>query len=88
MDRVVAEFDPESVHLYRDATSARLLPAVTAYLHTRHDRELGAATQQRSAQVLEAAWTEELATGHLAMAEDPAGVARAVRRLLAPVPGR
>lgn len=80
--RIVDEFDPESVRLYRDRTSARELPTVRGYLLTTADGEVDAATQRRSAATLGATWTEELPTGHLPMLEDPHGVSRVVQRLL------
>lgn len=81
-ERVVTDYEPESVRLYRDATSARDLPAARAYLHTTRDNEVTPATQRAGARVLDATWTEELATGHLPMLEDPVAVSRAVGRLL------
>lgn len=84
-DRIVADSTPESVRLYRDASSARDLPTARAYLHTSEDRELIAAVQRGSAEVLQAAWTQELSTGHLPMLQDPTGVSRAVQRLLAEI---
>ena len=86
-DRLVAEFDPEGVRLYRDAASERDLPGARGYLVTTRDREVDAATQRRSAATLGATWTEELPTGHLPMLEDPQGVARAVARLLGSLAG-
>jgi pimeloyl-ACP methyl ester carboxylesterase len=85
-DRIVADFDPESVRLYRDHCAARELPAVRAYLHTSQDKEFTIPMQRGFAEALEATWTEEIPTGHLPMLQDPAGVSRAVHRLLAAVP--
>lgn len=86
-DRIVADFTPESVRLYRDGTSAPQLPAIRAYLHTTEDRELPAAVQRRSAEALGTAWTDELPTGHLPMLEDPLAVSKAVERLRAQIDG-
>jgi pimeloyl-ACP methyl ester carboxylesterase len=84
VNRIIADFDPESVRLYRDACSAaRELPAVRAYLHTSQDKEFTTAMQRGFAETLQATWAEEVSTGHLPMLQDPAGVSRAVRRLLA-----
>jgi pimeloyl-ACP methyl ester carboxylesterase len=85
VDRIVADFDPEPVRLYHDATSPRQLPAVTAYLHTSEDKEITAATQRRSAEALHAAWTQEIPTGHLPMLQDPTRTNQAIRRLLAAI---
>lgn len=87
-DRIVTEFDPESVRLYRDPASPRELPPIRAYLHTSRDREITTATQRRSAHALDPVWTEEVATGHLPMLEDPDSTSRVVQRLLAEVDGR
>ena len=87
-DRIVADFDPESVRLYRDATSVRDLPEIRAYVHTTEDNELPAAVQRGSAEALRATWTEELWTGHLPMLQDPLAVSQAVERLLAQIDGR
>ncbi|MEW2444511.1 alpha/beta fold hydrolase [Micromonospora marina] len=84
-DRIVADFDPESVRLYRDPAPARQLPAARAYLFTRNDKEFTAAIQRQSAETLEATTTEELPTGHLPMIEDPAAVSHAVQKLLATI---
>lgn len=69
--RIIADFHPESAHLYRDATSPRDLPEIRAYVHTADDKELPPAVQSASARELHATWTEELPTGHLPMLEDP-----------------
>jgi pimeloyl-ACP methyl ester carboxylesterase len=82
-DRIVADFDPESVRLYRDRTTARDLPAVRAYLHTTQDQEFTPEMQRGFAEALQVDWTEEVPTGHLPMLQDPAAVGHAVRRLLA-----
>jgi pimeloyl-ACP methyl ester carboxylesterase len=84
-DRIVADFEPESVRLYRDATSVRDLPEIRGYVHTRKDKELAMAVQRRSAEALRATWTHELATGHLPMLQDPLAVSRAVTTLLAQI---
>lgn len=84
-DRIVADFDPESVRLYRDPTSVRDLPEVRAYVHTTEDKEISTAVQRGSAEALRATWTEELSTGHLPMLQDPPAVSQAVGRLLAQI---
>lgn len=84
-DRIVADFDPESIRLYRDPSPAYDLPAARAYLRGSDDKQLPVAVQRASAKALQATWTEELPTGHLPMLQDHAGVSRAVHRLLAEV---
>jgi len=86
-DKIAADFDPESVRLYRDATSARGLPEVRAYLHTTEDREISTAVQRASAETLRATWSEDLPTGHLPMLQNPLKVSQAVKRLLAQIAG-
>lgn len=86
-DRVVADFEPGSVSLYRHATPDHDLPAARVYCTphaTRRSRRQpgNPATRRADARVLGAGWTEELATGHLPMLADPAGVGRAVGRLI------
>lgn len=85
-DRIVADFEPESVRLYRDTTSTRELPSTRAYVRTTEDKQLSTAAQLKSAQTLGATWTEELSTGHLPMLQDPVGVASAVKRFLTHIP--
>ncbi len=86
-ERIVTDFDPESLRLYRDLTSARDLPETRAYLATTEDNEVAAAIQRGSADALQAIWFDELATGHLPMLQDPIRVSQAVRRLLATIDG-
>ena len=84
-DRIVADFDPEPVRLFRDPAPERDLPAARAYLRGSQDKEISAAVQRASAATLRATWIEELPTGHLPMLQDPIGVSRAVQRLLASI---
>ena len=84
-DRIVADFDPESIGLYRDPTPARDLPAARAYIRGTADNEISPAVQQASADALQATWTEELPTGHLPMLQEPARVGQSLRRLLAAI---
>lgn len=86
-DRIVADFQPESVRLYRDATSIRDLPEHRAYLHTTEDKEISTAIQRGSAEALRATWTEELSTGHLPMLQDPLSVSQAIERFLGQIAG-
>lgn len=85
MDRIVAEFAPESPRLYRDVTSVRDLPPVRAYLCATQDKEFSPALQRRSAEVLQSGWVEDLSTGHLPMLQDPLAVVHAVEKFLAEI---
>lgn len=82
-DRIVADFEPESVRLYRDAAPTRDLPPARAYLRGSEDKEISAAVLRASAETLQANWTDELRTGHLPMLQEPAAVTRAMKKLLA-----
>ena len=73
-DRVVAEFEPESRRLYLDRAPAHTWPGDVAYVQTTEDREFPAALQERYAARLGAA-VRPLPTGHLAMLQDPGGLA-------------
>lgn len=79
-DRLVAEFTPESRALF--VTPAPPAPAGWAgrrgYVRTTADRDVPAALQDRSAAALGATYERELATGHLPMLSDPAGLGAAV----------
>ena len=86
-ERIVTDFDPEPVRLYRDPTSPRDLPETRGYLATTEDNEVTPAIQRASADALQATWVDELATGHLPMLQDPVHVSQAVRRLLATIDG-
>jgi pimeloyl-ACP methyl ester carboxylesterase len=85
--RIVTDFDPESLRLYRDPTSPRDLPETRGYLATTQDNEVTAPIQRTSADALQAMWCDKLATGHLPMLQDPVQVSQAVRRLLATIDG-
>ena len=66
-ERIVRDFDRESLRLYRDPTSPRDLPGTRGYLVTTEDNEVTASVQRASADALQAMWIDELATGHLPM---------------------
>ncbi|WP_019929082.1 alpha/beta fold hydrolase [Nocardia sp. BMG111209] len=73
--RIVAEFAPESRHLYRDVVSARTFPAHRGFVVTTADRQVSPAMQYRHADELGAGFRRELSTGHLPMLQDPAALA-------------
>ena len=66
-DRIVAEFKPESQHLYRDPVPARHFPTHTAYIQTTADKEFSQPLQQTFITNLNPAYTRTLPTGHLPM---------------------
>ncbi|WP_136707980.1 alpha/beta hydrolase [Agromyces sp. H66] len=87
--RIIADFAPESPGLYRDATAraaARTaLDGPRGYVVTSRDRELPPQLQRTFARRLDAAWTDELGTGHLPMLEDATALARSITRFLASI---
>ena len=84
VDRVVAEFTPESPRLYRDRTGDRAWDGRGGFLSTTLDAQMPTALQRRFAEQLGAEWTEEIATGHLPMLQDPPATAAAIDRFLNP----
>jgi pimeloyl-ACP methyl ester carboxylesterase len=81
--RIVAEFEPESQHLYRDKVSRRTFPARSGYVVTTADRQLSAAMQYRHAAELGSGFRRELSTGHLPMLQDSASLAKVVQEFTA-----
>ncbi|WP_370616844.1 alpha/beta fold hydrolase [Mumia sp. Pv 4-285] len=84
--RIVADFAPESVDLYRGRVGRAPLTQPRAYVTTTHDRELSPALQARFAGNLAPSWRGNLGAGHLPMLEDAQGVSRAVTTFLAGPP--
>ncbi|MGQ4599698.1 alpha/beta fold hydrolase [Nocardia sp. R6R-6] len=80
---IVAEFEPESPHLYRDKVSSRTFPARSGYVVTTADRQLSAAMQYRHAAELGSGFRRELFTGHLPMLQDSASLAKVVQEFTA-----
>jgi pimeloyl-ACP methyl ester carboxylesterase len=66
-DRIVADFSPESQHLYRDPVPARQFPSHTGYVQTTADKEFPQALQQTYLNNLNPTWTRTIPTGHLPM---------------------
>jgi pimeloyl-ACP methyl ester carboxylesterase len=85
-DRIVADFSPESVRLYRDKPRAGSFPERRGYLTTTQDAELPTGLQRRFAGHLAATWTESVGTGHLPMLEAPESLARSIENFLAARP--
>lgn len=81
-DRIVADFTPESVRLYRDKPTGTF-PEHRGYLTTTRDAELPAALQRRFASNLAPTWTGSVDTGHLPMLEAPESLARSIENFLA-----
>lgn len=77
VDRLVAEFTPEARRLFVTAAPRGRAPEQAGYVHTT-DREVPPELQRSCAQTLGAGFTRELATAHLPMLQDPAGLLAAV----------
>lgn len=82
-DRIIADFAPESVGLYRGRIAGQPWSGRRGYVFTAQDRELPIAAQRRSAQRLGPDWTGHLDTGHLPMIENPHALAGSVAAFLA-----
>jgi pimeloyl-ACP methyl ester carboxylesterase len=78
-DRLVAEFATESRALFTDRVQPRPSQPPFGYVTTTADRELTPARQRRFADTVNAAWRQDLPTGHLPMLADPAAVAGMIR---------
>jgi pimeloyl-ACP methyl ester carboxylesterase len=85
-DRIVADFNPESVRLYRDTLPGGSFPEHRGYLSTSQDAALPIGLQQRFAHNLDTSWNESLDSGHLPMLEAPAALARQIDNFLASKP--
>jgi pimeloyl-ACP methyl ester carboxylesterase len=82
-DRLVADFKPESQHLYRDSVPARHFPTHAGYIQTTADKELPSALQQSFAANLGTTWTRSLPTGHLPMLTATTDLSLAIKDFLA-----
>ncbi|MBM0127772.1 alpha/beta fold hydrolase [Pimelobacter simplex] len=78
VDRLVAEFTPESRRLFVTAGAQGGRPQRAGYVHTTEDRDVPPALQSTSAAALGGDFRRELATGHLPMLADPAGLREAI----------
>ncbi|WP_435748388.1 alpha/beta fold hydrolase [Microbacterium sp. PMB16] len=83
VDRVVADFAPESRELYLDKARGHSWSGPTGYVVTTQDRELPEPLQRRFAHRLGGRPREELATGHLPMLQNSAETAASIRRFIA-----
>jgi pimeloyl-ACP methyl ester carboxylesterase len=79
--RIVADFSPESVHLYRDKPTGNF-PERRGYLTTAQDAELPAGLQHRFAGNLTPTWSASIDTGHLPMLGAPEALARHIETFL------
>jgi pimeloyl-ACP methyl ester carboxylesterase len=86
-DRIIADFTPESLGLYRDKTGRHSWSGRRGYVFTDRDRGLPIAVQRRSSQWLGHDWTDHLDTGHLPMIENPHALAGSIAEFLAAGPG-
>lgn len=77
-ERVVTEFIPESLGLYRDRTGPHTWSCHRGYLLTTQDKELSPGLQRVIAERFGAEWSDEIATGHLPMVQDPGATAAAI----------
>lgn len=83
VDKLVADFRKESVHLYTDKTSTQPLPSVPAfYLKTTNDKEFTAAMQNAMASNLQARKIVTVEAGHMPMLSQPAVIAESIAELL------
>jgi pimeloyl-ACP methyl ester carboxylesterase len=80
-DRIVADFSPESVRLYRDKPTGRF-PEHRGYLTTTQDAELPTGLQHRFAGHLTPTWRASINTGHLPMLEAPEALAGQIETFL------
>ena len=87
VERIVADFTPESPALYRDRVGDRSWIGWSGYVSTADDRELPHTLQARFAHELGAGWSGDLPTGHLPMLEDPRAVAATIVRFIEARPG-
>lgn len=78
VDRLVAGFTPESRGLFVRAAPPAGAPERRGYVFTTEDRDVPLALQRRCAEALGGDFSRELATGHLPMLADPAGLRSAV----------
>ena len=74
----VTEFIPESLGLYRDRTGPHTWSCHRGYLLTTQDKELSPGLQRVIAERFGAEWSDEIATGHLPMVQDPGATAAAI----------
>ncbi|WP_353953807.1 alpha/beta hydrolase [Knoellia sp. S7-12] len=82
VERVVREFTPESVGLYKDEVGEHRWSGRRGFVLTTEDKELPLASQRHFAQRLGAQWSQEMATGHLPMLQNSTATAAAIHGFL------
>lgn len=81
-DQLIADFTPEPQSYYRDRTDKQTWDGRKGYVITTNDREIPSALQRRFSMNLGAKWQRELATGHLAMVENPEALGETITQFL------
>lgn len=81
-DRVVAEFAPESRHLFTDPRDGGIPEVQTRYIQTKLDRAVTPGLQTKMARSLETDDTVTLDSGHLPMLSRPNELASALNEFL------
>lgn len=78
IQRILADFTPESQNFYRDRVGAFSLPQHRGYLLTSEDAQFSRKLQEGFAAKLQPNYTSTLPTGHLPMLEAPQEIAREI----------
>ncbi|AYJ50935.1 alpha/beta fold hydrolase [Rhodococcus sp. P1Y] len=82
VERIVAEFTPESLDLYRQKTGDHVWSGRRGFLVTTRDQQLSPGLQRRFAERLGGKWSQVIATGHLPMLQNPEATAAMIRGFL------
>jgi pimeloyl-ACP methyl ester carboxylesterase len=82
VERVVAEFTPESVGLYTDRCGDHVWSVRRGFLLTTQDKQIPPGLQRRFAQRLGEHWSDAITTGHLPMLQDPVATTAVVDEFL------
>jgi len=78
IDRLVADFQPESKHLYLDRTGIAMWPERCGYVLTTADKQVSPSSQRRYAKELSVATPVSIPSGHLPMLSHPTQFAEAL----------
>jgi pimeloyl-ACP methyl ester carboxylesterase len=82
-DKIVTNFQPESMHLYIDKTSHNRLPAIrTYYIRTIQDKEFGLSMQDNIITTLPHVKTFNIPSGHMPMLSHPELVSKYINEAL------